>query len=104
MPTYRFRAVIFRQGEHWIAKCLEYGYVLQTRSRLEEVPGELRRILAMQIRLSLEFGIEPFAGFQPASRRFWEMYERGSLVEQSFEDGESGPEVEVRLSGSKLPG
>ena len=72
---------------------------MQTRSRLEDVPGELKRALVMQIRLSLELGIEPFVGFQPASRHYWEMYERASLVEAPLQGDESGPKVEVRLSG-----
>ncbi len=96
MPEYRIRAVIFRRGDHWIAKCLEYGYVLQTSSPLEHVPGELERALTLQIKTSRELGIEPFTGFKPASRRFWEMYERASPV--GVEGRESGPEVEVRLA------
>lgn len=96
MPKYRIRAVIFRQGENWIAKCLEYGYVLQTRSRLEEVPGELKRALTRQIQVSLDLGIEPFTGFKPAARRYWEMYEQASPV--PVEVAHSGPEVEARLA------
>ena len=98
MPEHRIRAVIFRQGENWIAKCLEYGYVLQTRSRLEDVPGELKRALIRQIQVSLDLGIEPFTGFKPASRRYWEMYERASPVAEPVEGGLSGPEVEARLA------
>jgi hypothetical protein len=98
MPEYRIRAVIFRQGENWIAKCLEYGYVLQTRSRLEEVPGELKKALTRQIQVSLDLGIEPFTGFKPASRRYWEMYEQASPVAEPVEGGHSGPEVEARLA------
>jgi hypothetical protein len=98
MPEYRIRAVIFKRGDHWIAKCLEYGYVLQTSSALEDVPGELKRALTLQIQTSLQFGIDPFTGFKPAARRFWEMYERASPVEESPEHEKSGPEVEVRLA------
>jgi hypothetical protein len=98
MPESRIRAVIFRRGDYWIAKCLEYGYVLQTSSSLEAVPGELKRALTLQIQLSVELGIEPFAGFEPASRRFWEMYERASPLEEALEREEPGPEVEVRLA------
>lgn len=95
MPEYRIRAVVFRDGEHWIAKCLEYGYVLQTR-RLEDVPRELQRCLTAQILLSLEMGVEPFAGFRPASRKYWEMYERATPMDAAAE--ETGPEVEVRIA------
>jgi hypothetical protein len=98
MPEYRIQAVIFRRGEHWIAKCLENGYVLQTRSRLEDVAGELKRALTLQIQVSLDLGVEPFTGFKPASRRYWEMYERASPVAEPVADGHSGPEVEARLA------
>lgn len=96
MPEYRIRAVIFRRGDYWIAKCLEYGYVLQTSSPLEDVPGELKSALTLQIQASLELGIEPFTGFKPASQRFWEMYDHASPV--PVEGRQSGPEVEVRLA------
>lgn len=96
MPEHRIRAVIFRRGDYWIAKCLEYGYVLQTSSPLQDVPGELKRALTLQIQTSLDLGVEPFTGFKPASRRFWEMYERASPV--TVESVKPGPEVEVRLA------
>jgi hypothetical protein len=98
MPEYRIRAVVFREGEHWVAKCLEYGYSIQTRSPVEEVPGELRRALALQILVSLDLGIEPFAGFKPSSRRDWEMYERAVPMAEPVAASHSGPEVEVRLA------
>ena len=97
MPEYRIRAVIFKEGEHWIAKCLEYGYVFQTR-RLEDVPRELRRCLTWQILISLEMGIQPFDGFKPASRKYWEMYERAAPLEEASEYLGIGPEVEIRLA------
>jgi hypothetical protein len=75
MPEYTIHAVAFRRGDWWIAQCLEYRLSTQTRT-LEELPYELERLLAVQIHASLARGIEPFAGFRPAPRRYWEMYER----------------------------
>jgi hypothetical protein len=97
MPEYRIRAVVFKEGEHWIAKCLEYSYSIQVR-RLEDVPRELRRCLAWQILLSLEMGIEPFNGFKPSSRKYWEMYERAAPLEEASEAFGFGPDIEVRLA------
>jgi hypothetical protein len=75
MPEYKIRAVVFKEGKHWVAQCLEYRYAIQTR-RLEDMPQELRKCLYWQIRLSREMGFEPFTGFDPAPKRYWEMYER----------------------------
>lgn len=96
MPTYRIRAVVFRAQEHWVAQCLEYSYAIQTR-RLEDMPGQLRQCLTLQILLSHERGIEPFHGFKPAPKRYWEMYERALPLAEPAE-GESEPEIELRLA------
>jgi len=75
MPDFKVRAVAFRRGDWWVAQCLEYRLATQTRS-LEELPYELERLLSVQVQASLARGIEPFAGFAPAPRQYWEMYER----------------------------
>jgi hypothetical protein len=74
MIEYKIRAVIFQEGPRWVAQCLEYGLATQA-ARLEDLPHELMRLLAVQIAASLECGVEPFFGFSPAPRRYWEMYE-----------------------------
>lgn len=75
MPTSRIRAVILQQADWWVAQCLEYNYVALAK-RLEDLPAELERAITAQIIISLEHGIEPFHGYKPAPRRYWEMYER----------------------------
>jgi hypothetical protein len=77
MPEYRIRAVIFKEGDWWVAQCLEYDYVAVSRS-LEEMPEALQEAVTAQIVVSLEHGVEPFTGFSPAPRRFWTMYERAA--------------------------
>lgn len=75
MPEQKIHAIVFRSGERWIARCLEYDLATQTR-RLEDMPAELQRVLTVQIFASLHWGIVPFTGFKPAPKRYWEMYER----------------------------
>jgi len=78
MPDFKVRAVAFRRGDWWVAQCLEYRLATQTRT-LEELPYELERLLSVQVQASLARGIEPFAGFAPAPRQYWEMYERAHV-------------------------
>lgn len=75
MPKYKIHAVAFRRNDWWIVHCLEHHLVTQVRN-LEDLAPELHRVLTVQIVASLERGIEPFFGFSPAPRRYWEMYER----------------------------
>lgn len=77
----RIRAVVFQDGDWWIVQFLEYDLVTKTRS-LEEVPGEVRRILLVLITASLRRGIEPFHGFTPAPRKYWDMFEKGTAMDE----------------------
>lgn len=88
MPKQTIRAVVFREGDWWIAQCLEYDFVSAAET-LEELPDQLLQQLRTQIEISQESGVEPFAGFPKAPARFWRMYEaaeqsraRSSSVEE----------------------
>jgi hypothetical protein len=78
MPRYEIRVVMFPYKDWWIAQCLDY-YIVARSKRLEDLPQTLKRQLEAQIVVSLERGIEPFAGFSPAPKRFWDMYERAEV-------------------------
>ena len=74
MPERAIHAVVFREGDWWVAQCLEHDLVGLART-LEELPDELRRQLRTQIETSVEAGIEPFAELPAAPARYWKMYE-----------------------------
>ena len=76
-PKYSLRAVIFRDGDWWVAQLLEYNLATAARS-LEAIPAELERFLTVQIVGSLEAGVEPFEDLPKAPQRFWDLYEQSS--------------------------
>jgi hypothetical protein len=92
MNESRIRAVVFQDGERWIVQFLEYDLVTVTR-RLEDVPGEVRRFLLVLMVASLRRGIEPFEGFTPAPRKYWEMFEKATVMEEVRL--EPPPELEI---------
>ncbi len=94
MPEYRIRAVVFKEGDWWVAQCLEYDFAAVSKD-LEELPGELEWAVTAQIEISLERGIQPFHGYSPAPRRFWEMFER---AETRLEPSATNPSIETRLA------
>ena len=94
MPEYRIRAVVFKEGEWWVAQCLEHDFAAVSKS-LEELPGELQWAVTAQITISLERGIQPFHGYSPAPRRFWEMFERAKT---QLDSPEANPRIETRLA------
>jgi hypothetical protein len=100
-PT--IQAVVFQEGDWWIIQLLEYDLATQVR-RLEDVPGEFRRLLLAQILANAECGVEPFHGFAKAPKRYWEMYERaGAFVASTLLAGverelDNPPRIEARLA------
>lgn len=93
-PT--IRAVVYREGDWWIIRCLEYGFVTLAR-RLEDVPEQIRQFVLVQVTASLEHGIEPFRGYAPAPRKYWEMYEKATPW------GEQVPPVELPVAVGPSP-
>ena len=98
-PT--IRAVVFREGDWWIIQVLEYDLATQVR-RLEDVPGEFRRLLLGQMEANATLGVEPFYGFSKAPRRFWTMYEQAralvTLTPLEEMENEEVPRYEARLA------
>lgn len=91
-PT--IRAVVFKEDPWWIIQLLEYDLATQVK-RLEDVPGEFRRLVLAQRAANEAMGVEPFHGFSKAPRRFWEMYERARTL---LTLDETSPRVEARLA------
>ncbi len=92
MTSFSVRAVVFWEGEHWVAQCLEYRYAIQAR-RLEDIPRVLRGCIEAQILVSREVGIEPFHGFEPAPKRYWDMFDHAEPLPEFIEGQEDDSPV-----------
>ena len=89
-PT--IRAVVYRDGDWWIIQGLDYDFVTLAR-RLEDVPAEIQRFLAVMIAASGQLGVEPFNGYSSAPRRFWRMYEQAQPWTEPFPPVEFAEEI-----------
>lgn len=89
MPERTIHALVFREGDWWVAQCLEHDLVGLART-LDELPDELCRQLRMQVEISLEAGVEPFISLPAAPARYWKMYEAAEVRAQSSPVGETG--------------
>src|SRR5262245_9190583 len=74
-------AVLYEQGEWWIAQCLEYDITTQARS-LPELQYEIERVVFAHVCASLVEGRKPFEGLNEAPQKFWRMWEVGSRIER----------------------
>jgi predicted RNase H-like HicB family nuclease len=72
----KIRAVLFREGEWWVAQCLEYDIAAQAKS-VKDLVYEFQRALVGHIVVSLQEGLKPFATLPKPPKRFLAMFEEG---------------------------
>ena len=73
------RAVIFQEGDVWVAQCLEYDIGAQAHD-LDTVQRRLTLAIEVEQSTSLEVHGKEFAGIDRAPTRFFEMWEKGLRV------------------------
>jgi len=74
MPDKKLRILFFREGDWWIAQCLEHDIAAQANGGLREAEYELGRVLITYVGACLAEGLEPFEGMAPAPERLQEMW------------------------------
>ena len=66
--------LVGREGEWWVAQCLEYDIAVQART-LKDVDYEFQRILLGRIFAAKELGIDPFEDIPPAPEEYRKIFE-----------------------------
>jgi len=70
------RVLFLKEGDAWVAQCLEYDIAAQAKT-LPEAEQAFERTLVGQIMLDLRRGKEPFSGTKPAPRMYWRKFNEG---------------------------
>ena len=80
MMGLKISAVLFQEDDgQWSAQCLEYDIAAQAKS-LPDLCYELERVIVSHVMVSRELKQEPFVGYEPAPRLYWDMFERAELT------------------------
>lgn len=75
----QIRAILFREGDSWIAQCLEYDIGAQADD-LDSLQERLFVALDMEYETSLRITGEPFGGIPPAPKHYYRMWSEQSGV------------------------
>ena len=102
MRPHTISAVVFREGEFWVAQCLEYDIATQAKS-LRDLQYELQRTLVGHIVASNEAGQQPFEKLAPAPKPYWDMFATAYALESErhpfrLPHGHVAPRAELRVS------
>ena len=102
MSPRRISVVVFKEGDFWVAQCLEYDIATQARS-LRDLQYELQRTLIGHVVAANDANQVPFAKLAPAPQKSWDMFAAAYGLEYEHHpfrlpDGQLGPEAELRVS------
>jgi hypothetical protein len=97
------RTVSFKEGDWWVAQCLDVDIAAQAKTE-RDLCYEIGRLLVGRILASEKLGVEPFASLPPAPRRYWDMFFRAQSQPKTLMPfttealSHSLPEVELRAA------
>lgn len=70
------KVLFMREGEAWIAQCLEHDIAAQGKT-LHEAEEIFGRTFVGQLMLDFRRGKEPLQGVRPAPRTYWQKFDEG---------------------------
>ena len=72
--TQKVHVIIFREGDCWVAQCLEYDIGTQAKD-LGDLEIQFALTYKAEQKESIERHGKPFAGIDPAPRHFYDLWE-----------------------------
>jgi hypothetical protein len=67
------RVIVFKDGDHFVAQCLEYDICAYAKDE-ESVKRRFVSIFGFERNLSIERNGSPFAGIDPAPKKFHDLW------------------------------
>jgi hypothetical protein len=81
MNATSIRAVVFSEGDHLVAQCLEYDFAVQGKG-IRELRKNFAFAFASHVVFAVEHKCKPFEGVQHAPDKFWKMFEAAEKVKR----------------------
>ena len=69
-------AVLFRDGDWWVAQCVEYDIATQAK-KLDDIYYEIERVLVGHLVVANELNRKPFENIPPAPSEFFQAFQDG---------------------------
>ena len=79
----KINVLIFREGEWWVAQCLEYDIAAQART-LNDLLYEFQRMFFGRIKMAETLGIDPFDDIPAAPAEYRKLFESSQTVKVGF--------------------
>ncbi len=71
VETQTVRVLIFREGDHWVAQCLDHDIAAQART-IDALFSEFDRIFEATVEVRRRKGLPGVESLPPAPERYWD--------------------------------
>lgn len=75
MSEHTISVLVFREGDWWVAQCLQADLATQVKS-IEDVNYQIERMIAAHVFACDRAGIAPFESLPPAPPVYWRRFEK----------------------------
>jgi hypothetical protein len=100
MDRIDINAVVFHDGDHWVAQCIEFDIAARA-DEPGKLPRAIERALVANLAMNRELGRLGLDGIEPAPPQFRELFERAPF-DLSKRNGEIRSPEGVRIRDLRL--
>lgn len=76
---FKLSVVLLREGEAWVAQCLEYDIAAQGKT-IQDAKHAFALTFAGQVAVDLHHKTEPLSAFSQAPPEYWEQFRKGERL------------------------
>ena len=76
---FKLSVLLLREGEVWVAQCLDHDIAAQGRT-IAEAKEAFARTFAGQVAVDLYNKVAPLKGFAPAPAMYWDKFKQGERL------------------------
>ena len=88
------KAVVFKEGDWWVAQCLEHDIAAQAKTP-KDLAYEIQRAIIGHIIVSKEEGLTPFEDLPRAPEKYWQLFTNSLQLSPSNFKFQLSPDVQV---------
>ena len=104
MNEYTLSVVVLKEGDWWVAQCLQADLATQTKN-FHDVNYQIERMIVGHIVLCEQVGLTPFESLPSAPKKYWDLFKEceqrlAAVVPPKFSAGtrSTRPTAEVRIA------
>lgn len=104
MDEYNLSVLVIKEGDWWVAQCLQADLATQTKD-FQDINYQIERMIIGHIALCEKVGLAAFESLPPAPQKYWDLFKQcqqrlASIAQPKFSGPTRSkrPTAEVRIA------